>query len=171
MLDDPCTGTLSPYLQLVYGRRPEGVRRCQHDAFALALIVGTELADGGGLARTVDTYGQQHRRALSCHTGSIIFLTSSKNSRNLLLQERLQILRRIDFLLLDALPDSRHQLIGGLYSHISHDEGFLQLIQQVIIYISIADNQLLYLISEVFTGLIKALFQFVKKSHSELLYP
>ena len=58
-------------LQLIDGRSTEGVRCGQHRAFALLPVVGAELADGGGLAHSVDTDDQHHRGALGRRAGLI----------------------------------------------------------------------------------------------------
>ena len=55
MADNPGAGTLTPYLQLVNSRCPEGICCCQHDGLALSLVVGGKLTDGGCLAYAIDT--------------------------------------------------------------------------------------------------------------------
>ena len=62
MAYDVRTGTFSPNFQLVSRRRAEGIRRRQHNLFALIDIAGRQLADRGRLADTVDADHQNDRR-------------------------------------------------------------------------------------------------------------
>ena len=56
-------GTLAPYLQLLNGRRTEGIRRTQNHLFALPFQPGGQLADGGGFTSTIDADYQNNRGA------------------------------------------------------------------------------------------------------------
>src|SRR6478609_3742823 len=62
--DEAGGGALGPHLQLLDSRGAEGVPRGQQHAPALLLAAPRQLADGGGLARTVDPDHQDHERAL-----------------------------------------------------------------------------------------------------------
>ena len=163
MTDNPGAGALAPYLQLVNSRCPEGISCRQHDGLALRLVIRSQLADGRGLAHPIYADNQQDSRAFRCH--SCLIRAICQKLGNPRLQERLQILRRIDFLLLDALAHRLHQAFRGIHAHIRHNQDFLQLIQKLIINIRIADNQLFNLIGNSLPGLGQAFFQLIKKSH------
>ena len=167
MFDELSTAALCPYFELVNCCRAEGIRRRQHNSFALCLVIGSQLADGRGLTGTIYTDNQMHRRAVFRRAGGI--LTSIKDFGDFLFQKGLQIFRTVDFLFLNALAHSRHELFRGLHAHIGHNQRFFEFIEELIINIGIADNQLFNLIGQVFAGLVQTLFQFVKKSHVLLL--
>ena len=165
VLNDGHARALAPDLELVDGRRAEGVGRGEQDRLALALVVGGELADRRRLARAVDADDEQDRRPLLGDARRI--LARRQDLDNLLLQERLEVFRRVDLLLLDALAHGRHELVRRLDADVRHDERLLELVEQVIVDVGIADDDLLNLVRQVFAGLVEALLEPVKKSHDD----
>ena len=57
---EECAHALGPDLQLLDGRRTEGIGRGDHDLFALHAGAMGQLGDGGGLAHAVDADEEHH---------------------------------------------------------------------------------------------------------------
>ena len=166
VLDDRHARALAPDLELVDGSGAEGIGGSEQHGFALPFVIRRELADGRRLAGAVDADDEQHRRAV--FRDARLVLARREDFDNLLLQERLEVFRCVDFLFLDALAHGCHELIRRLDADVGHDERFLKLIEQVVIDIGIADDDFLNLVRQVLAGLVEALLQFIKKSHDFL---
>ena len=87
-----------------------------------------------------------------------------------MLQERLEVLWRVDLLLLDALAHGRHELVGRLDADVRHDQRLLELVEQILVDVGIADDDLLDLVGQVLAGLVEPLLEAVKKSHDDSSY-
>ena len=164
MTDDRRSGALTPDFQLIDGCCTERIGSSEHNAFALLLVVSTELANRCRLAHAVDADDQHDRWSLRSNARFI--RARSQQLSNLLLQEGLQILRCIDLLFLDALAYTRHELFRSLHADIGHDECFFQLIKEIIVDIRIAKYQLFNFSREGFPCFREPFFQFIKKSHN-----
>ena len=121
VLDDVHAGPVSPLGQLIDGRRAEGIRRAQQHLFALGFVHGRHLADGGGLARTVNADHQDH----GGDGDEAHVLAAVQQLRDDILQFLFDLAGLFDLLAFDALLELLHHLHGGVDAHVAHDENFL----------------------------------------------
>ena len=121
---------LGPYLQLVGGSGPEGIRRAEQDLLALRLQAVGQLADGGGLSHAVDADDQDHRGALGGVQSSF---AHGQLLQQYLPQLRLHLLRILHVVAEHGVAQGVHRLCGDVHPHIRQDQGFLQVIKKFIV--------------------------------------
>ena len=113
LADDGCAASARPDLQLVCGRRPEGISRHQHDLLSLSGQLLRDLADGGGLAHAVDADDQNHAGV----GGQIqLRVPHGKHVHKDILQRFPRFLRGFQVLLPDGLAQPPHSLDGGVHA-------------------------------------------------------
>src|SRR5690606_32941960 len=124
-------GALTPQLQLLGRGGAEGVGGGQDDLLPRTGVAGGELADGGGLAGPVHPRDQPHGGALGTAVEPAV------NDRQLqpqdLLEQRERLGARAHALLAAAVAQTLDQLQGSLDPHISGDQGFLELLPDLVV--------------------------------------
>ena len=124
---DVRTRAFCPDFKLVSRRRAEGVRRTQHDLFALADIAGCQLADRRGLAHAVDADHQDDRGL----TRNVQRLVVQHVVGQHLAQQVAQLRRGGNLPELCALFHLGDDLRGGFRAHVGQDKRFFQLFEQI----------------------------------------
>ena len=108
-----------PALQLLNGRRTEGITGGQHDPVAVVFIPVGHLRQGGCLAHTVDPHHQGDPRP-----GRTVLVAAVLRSRQHLdhrfAQTGQQLIRGPVALPVCFSAKRRQQVLTGLYSHIGH---------------------------------------------------
>ena len=131
--------SLAPDLKLLDGGCAKRIRRRQQNTFALVAVVGTQLPNGRRLADAICPNHQDHRWRAIRH--GRITLSAIQDADNFFFQKRNQVIRRLNVLISDPLSYRRDQHLRRLDANIGHQKGFFQLIDEIVINVSIANNQ------------------------------
>ncbi len=115
-----------------------------------------ELADGRGLSRTIDTDDHDHRR----RCGQIQLHIIPHHITNDLLDQPHDLLRIGHTALLDKLSQTLADLHRGLHTHVTHDHGFLKLLEQILIDLRERIQNALHVVHHRVTGLLQTLLDF-----------
>ena len=167
LADNGRAASARPDLQLIGGRRPEGISRHQHDLLSLRGQLLCDLADGGGLAHAVDADDQNHAGV----GGQIqLRVPHGKHIHQNFLQRFPGFLRGFQVLLPDGLAQPPHSLYGGVHTQVCQNQAFLQLIVKIVVNFGKAGEHAAQSAAERFPGLGQSGLDLVKKAHKNLLF-
>ena len=129
MLDQIHPGAVRPDLQLVDGRRAEGIRRRQQHLLAVLVQVVGKFADGGRLADAVDADDQDNAGL----GGEVERLVARKHLGDDLLERPLDGSRVAQafflYLFAQVFTDARR----GHRPDVGHNQAFFQLVEKVLV--------------------------------------
>ena len=129
VLDDLHTGTVRPDFKLLNCSGAEGIRRRQNHLFALRLIVGRHLADGGRFAYSVYPDYQDHRwDRIKLHP-----LLAGEHVGHNLPDHPAQLVRFFQIAFFHAVAQLVDDVLRRCHAHIAHDEDFFQLLKKIIV--------------------------------------
>ena len=148
---------LTPDLQLLHGGRPKGIPRCQHDRLPFRLELLRQLADGGGLAHTIDTHHQNHERAAG--PGVQWHLNRLENPGQGGAQMTVNGVRISGFPASDQTRQLRQDFAGGGHANIRGQQGGFQFFKQLIIQRPGAKEHILYALGKPGPCFPQAVFQ------------
>ena len=160
------TASACPDFQLVSSRCTEGIAGNQHHLLALLGQLLCDLADGGGLAHTVDTDHQNDGRMgiqLQCGTAHIEHIIEDQ------LQIELYMIGGGQATVRHTVAQLFHQLIDRVHAQIRKNQGFFQLIEEIIIDGIGIVKHIVQRFGEAFASLCQTLLNFFKKTHNRLL--
>ena len=129
MLDQIHPGAVRPDLQLVDGRRAEGIRRCQQHLLAVLVQVVGKFADGGRLADAVDADDQDNAGL----GGEVERLAARKHLGDNLLERPLDGGRVANPFLLDLFAQLFTDARRGHCPDVGHNQAFFQLVEKVLV--------------------------------------
>ncbi len=130
MLDYIDAVSFAPDRELLSCRRPERIRRGEHDSLALFFETMRQLADGRRLAAAVDTDHQDDQRRIRTQLLRISLIDDRGHDA---LQCLRHFLRLRDMFFFDCLAELLHDLHRSIHADIGGNQHFFQLIHQVFI--------------------------------------
>ncbi|MNS37603.1 hypothetical protein D3C72_698250 [compost metagenome] len=149
---------LAPDLQLLYRRRTEGVAGGEHDFLAFQLQFLRQLADGGGLAGTVDADDQNHERLVL--RGDFQWLLDGfEHGRQLGLQGFVQGIGVSQFLARNLLRQTLNDHRGGFDTDVGSQQTGLEVLEQFVINNLFAQEQAGHAFADTGAGLGQALLE------------
>ena len=164
--DDVRARALRPDFELVGRRRTEGIRRRQHDLFALADVTRRQLADGSGLADAVDADDQNDRRLARNVERLVVEHIVGQH----LAQQVAQLGRCRGLAQLGAFFHLGDDLRGGRRAHVGKNERFFQLLEKVGVDFDERREYAVERMAHRVRSFLESLLDFIKKSHVLLLY-
>jgi len=158
LADDVRVGAVRPDLQLIGGRRAEGVGCAEQDLLPLLPELRRDLADGGRLADAVDTDDQHDGR----RRGEIKpCVADVQHVGEHLAQRRSGVLRAFEMPLLYNRAQPGDGLVGRLDAEVGQDQALLELIEEIVV--DLRDGKYA---ADGTGGLAQSLFEFYKKAHA-----
>jgi hypothetical protein len=148
----------APDLQLLDRRRAEGIACGQHDLLAFALKLLRQLADGGGLARTVDTDDQDHERLVLRRDDQRLFDRAQQGSQ-FFLQGLVQGIGIGQLLARDFLGQALDDDGGRLDAHVGRQQAGLDLVEEIVVDGLFAKEQTGHALANAGAGLGQALLE------------
>ena len=143
---------LGPDLQLLDGRRTEGVGRGDHDLFALHAGTMGQLGDGGGLAHAVDA-DEEH------HFGRVHGADATRQTEDLVHfghEQAAYVFHAGHVLLAGPFTQTLHQLQRRFVAQVSHDEELFQFFPETFVEFAVAAEQAVQTAGELLAGTAQA---------------
>ena len=131
-LDDGHTCALTPHIELLDGRGAKRVGTADHDVLAGTRLGARDLADRGGLAGAVDTHEQHAARRIVEDVG----LGLDEELAQALGKGATQLIGGLEVLTGRGLTQVVGDAHGDLTTHVSHDEGVLQVLPEALIHLT-----------------------------------
>ena len=147
---------LAPHLQLLHGGGPEGVAGGQHHVLAFGLEAAGQLADGGGLADPVHAHHQNHIGLF----GGVDFqrpVHRHQQVAQLFLQRFVERVRVHQFLTADPVGEVADDGVGGFHAHVRHQQLSLDFLEDLVVDLLGAHQQVRQALAQVLAGLAHAL--------------
>ena len=162
LADNGGTAALCPDFQLVSCGSTEGIGSNQQDFLSLAGELLGNLADGGGLADTVDTHHQNHGRIGGQVQRGI---ANGQHVCQNVLQRFSRLFRCLQAIVADPLAQLTHCPDSSIHAQICQNQAFFQFIKKIIVNFT-GSKDIAQCVAESFPGLGQTCLDFIKKSHS-----